>query len=153
VPILSTADAAKVEAYFRDYLQDPVTIALYTEKKSMLFVPGRRECEYCAETEELLSEVARLSDLVTLDVNDVRNTSDVGVADDVAPDMVPAFVLKGAGRGKVRFFGVPAGYEFSSLIQDVVDASTGVTRLSQPTKDELANLGEDVHIRVFVTPT
>jgi len=153
VPILSAADAAKVESYFRDGLRSPVTIELFTEKRSALFVPGRRDCETCAETEELLSEVAKLSDLLTLEVNDVRSSPDVASTAGVTADQLPAFVLKGASRGQVRYFGIPAGYEFSSLIQDVVDVSTGVTRLSQSTKDELANLDEDVHIRVFVTPT
>jgi alkyl hydroperoxide reductase subunit AhpF len=153
VPILSAADAAKVESFFNDNLQGPVTIELYTERKSPLFVPGRRECEYCAETEELLGEVAKLSNLITLDVNDVRSLPDAGTDGVLPPDLTPAFVLKGANRGQVRYFGIPAGYEFSSLIQDVVDVSTGDTRLSQTTKDQLANLGADVHIRVFVTPT
>jgi alkyl hydroperoxide reductase subunit AhpF len=153
VPFLSAADAAKVQTFFGDHLQDPVTIELFTEQKSMLYVPGRRECEYCAETEELLTEVAGLSDKVTLVVNDVRSAPDAAAAEGIASDMVPAFVLKGAGRGKLRFFGIPAGYEFSSLIQDVVDVSTGSTHLTQATKDELANLENDVHIRVFVTPT
>jgi alkyl hydroperoxide reductase subunit AhpF len=153
VPILSAADAAKVESFFRDNLQAPVTIELYTEKKSALFVPGRRECEYCAETEELLSDVVNLSDQLTLEVKDVRSSPDVLTMANVAADLTPAFILKGANRGQVRYFGIPAGYEFSTLIQDVVDVATGVTRLSQSTKAELASLGEDVHIRVFVTPT
>jgi alkyl hydroperoxide reductase subunit AhpF len=153
VPFLSAADAAKVQTFFSDHLQDPVTIELFTEKKSMLYIPGRRECEYCAETEELLSEVAGLSDKVTLVVNDMKASPDTAVAEGIAEDMLPAFLLKGAGRGKLRFFGIPAGYEFSSLVQDVVDASTGVTQLTQGTKDELARLENDVHIRVFVTPT
>jgi alkyl hydroperoxide reductase subunit AhpF len=153
VPFLSAADAAKVQTFFGDNLQDPVTIELFTEKKSMLYVPGRRECEYCAETEELLTEVAGLSDKVALVVNDVRSSPETAAAEGIVVDMLPAFVLKGAGRGRLRFFGIPAGYEFTSLIQDVVDVSTGVSHLTQATKDELANLSEDVHIRVFVTPT
>lgn len=153
MPFLSAADAAKVQSFFGDHLQDPVTIQLFTEKKSMLYVPGRRECEYCAETEELLTEVAGLSEKVELVVNDVRAAPESAAAEGITPDLLPAIVLKGAGRGKLRFFGIPAGYEFTSLIQDVVDASTGVTHLTEATKDALANLDEDVHIRVFVTPT
>ncbi len=151
--ILSAADAAKVQTFFGEHMQDPVTIELFTEKKSMLYVPGRRDCETCAETEELLNEVAGLSDKITLVVNNVRESPESALAEGIAPNLLPAFVVKGAGRGKVRFFGVPGGYEFSSLIQDVVDVSGGVTRLNQTTKEELAKLEDDVHIRVFVTPT
>ncbi len=151
--ILSAADAAKVQAFFGDHLQDPVTIELFTEKKSLLVVPGRRECEYCAETEELLGEVAALSDKVNLVAHDLRASPDDGASHGITPDMVPAFVLSGGNRGKVRQFGIPAGYEFTSLIQDLADVSTGTTRLSQTTKEELAKLPGDVHIRVFVTTT
>lgn len=151
--IIPTADAAKVRTFFDDNLQNPVTIDLFTEKKSLLVVPGRRECEYCTETEQLLGEVAGLSDKVTLIAHDLKEDPDAGLSLGIAPNMVPAFVLRGESRGKVRYFGIPAGYEFSGLIQDVVDVSTGETRLSQGTKDELATIQSDVQIRVFVTPT
>ena len=151
--MISAADAAKVQTYFAENLSGPVTIDLFTEKKSLLLVPGRRECEYCVETQVLLGEVADLSDKLSLAVHDVRNDPDAGMQDGIAPNMVPAFVLNGANRGKVRHFGMPAGYEFSSLLQDLVDVSSGETGLSQATKDELATIQSDVHIRVFVTPT
>ena len=67
---------------------------------------------------------------------------------------VPALVLRGPTEaGLVRFFGLPAGYEFSTLIADIVDVSKNNIQLSERTQTELANLTEDVHIQVFVTPT
>ena len=151
--MLSAADAARVQTFFADHLQGPVTIDLFTQKKSLLLVPGRRECEYCAETEELLGEVAGLSDKFTVVAHDVREDPESGASQGIASNLVPAIVLNGGNRGRVRHFGMPAGYEFSSLVQDLVDVSTGETRLAQATKDELATIQSDVHIRVFVTPT
>jgi hypothetical protein len=55
--------------------------------------------------------------------------------------------------GRVRFFGMPSGYEFSSLIDDVVDVSRGRTRLSEATREALAALATPLHFQVFVTPT
>ncbi len=55
--------------------------------------------------------------------------------------------------GAVRFLGLPAGYEFSTLIADIVDASTGQLALSEATQDELRALDQDLHLQVFVTPT
>ena len=55
--------------------------------------------------------------------------------------------------GAMRFVGLPAGYEFSTLIADIVDVSSGTVGLSQQTQDELRGLDQDLHLQVFVTPT
>ncbi|HEX2034128.1 MAG TPA: hypothetical protein VHS99_08075 [Chloroflexota bacterium] len=57
------------------------------------------------------------------------------------------------GRGLVRFFGLPAGYEFATLIDDIVDLSRRRTRLSEETRQALATLPGALHLQVFVTPT
>jgi alkyl hydroperoxide reductase subunit AhpF len=153
MPLIGAADAAKVKSFFDENLENPVTIELFTEKKLPIFVPGRRECEYCEETEQLLGEVAAISDKIQVNVHDLRANPDAGSQFDITNAMVPAIVLRGAGRGTSRFFGIPAGYEFTSLLQDLVDESTGTTKLAEATRTSLAGLTEDVHIRVFVTPT
>jgi hypothetical protein len=55
--------------------------------------------------------------------------------------------------GRVRFFGLPSGYEFMTLIEDVVDVSRASTRLSAATLQAVADLPAPVHLQVFVTPT
>ncbi|MGH2461461.1 MAG: hypothetical protein ACRDIY_21605 [Chloroflexota bacterium] len=153
MPIISADNADQVKTFLQDNLQDSVSIELFTRKRSMLFVPGQPECETCEDTEALLSELAVLSDKLSLEVHDLKANPVAGASEDVASDMVPTIVLRGKDRGKVRFMGLPAGYEFSTLIQDLANVSKGTTSLSQATRDDLAALAEDVHIRVFVTPT
>jgi alkyl hydroperoxide reductase subunit AhpF len=145
-------DLAKIRTFFDSHLQDPVTVDLYTQPKSKLLVPGQPECEYCEETEQLLREVADVSDKITLDVHNVRENPDAGMAYGVSAADVPAFVLRGQNKGSVRYFGIPAGYEFAGFLNDIAEVSTGQTQLSQDSLDKLANLASDVHIRVFVTP-
>ncbi|HEV2582228.1 MAG TPA: hypothetical protein VGT44_15335 [Ktedonobacteraceae bacterium] len=53
----------------------------------------------------------------------------------------------------MRFFGIPAGYEFSWLVEDLLDLSTGTTKLSEKTRTALQEIDQDLHIQVFVTPT
>jgi hypothetical protein len=55
--------------------------------------------------------------------------------------------------GLVRFFGLPSGYEFMTLLEDLVDLSAGSTRLSDTTRQAVAELSVPVHLQVFVTPT
>ena len=56
-------------------------------------------------------------------------------------------------KGKVRYFGMPSGYEFSVLLGSLVDASLGKSALSEETVKVLQGLDKDLHIQVFVTPT
>ena len=53
----------------------------------------------------------------------------------------------------MRFFGIPAGNEFRNLIDGIVEVGTGQSGLAQPTRDALAELEQDIHLLVFVTPT
>jgi alkyl hydroperoxide reductase subunit AhpF len=65
----------------------------------------------------------------------------------------PAVVVEGAQDYGIRFLGIPAGYEFSNLIDSIVAVSTGRPGLSEETVTVLAGLTEDVTIKVFATPT
>ena len=52
-----------------------------------------------------------------------------------------------------RLYGVPAGYEFSTLIEDILMVSQQQAGLSAQTLNELQKLTQPVNIQVFVTPT
>jgi len=54
---------------------------------------------------------------------------------------------------RIRFFGIPAGYEFTSLLDAILSVSKGDTILSQQAKEELKALQKEIHLQVFVTPT
>ena len=66
---------------------------------------------------------------------------------------IPAFVLQGQNKGQVRFFGIPAGYEFATLVEDLLNVSRGTTSLSEKTRDAFKEVNQNLHIQVFVTPT
>jgi glutaredoxin-like protein len=53
----------------------------------------------------------------------------------------------------IRYYGIPAGYEFSTLINDIMMVSRGESGLSAETKAYLAGLTQPLHLQVFVTPT
>jgi glutaredoxin-like protein len=68
-------------------------------------------------------------------------------------DKIPAIAVIGAKDYGVRFYGIPSGYEFASLVGAIIDVSRGESGLSQRSKDALRNLDQMVRIQVFVTPT
>ena len=53
----------------------------------------------------------------------------------------------------IRFFGIPSGYEFNSLIESILMIGKGESGLTEKTKQELKELKTPFHFQVFVTPT
>ncbi|MCX7624040.1 MAG: thioredoxin family protein [Thermomicrobium sp.] len=148
--ILSPADQEYLRGVFAERLRDPVTIELYTQRVTAISIPGY-ECATCRETNQLLEEVAALSDKITLQMYDLLQDAERARAAGI--EEIPAIVLKGHNKGTLRFIGVPAGYEFATLIEDIIDVSRGTTELSPLSRETLAKLAQPVHIKVFVTPT
>src|SRR5262245_52572236 len=144
-------DQQTIRRHLDDNMTGDVEIIMFTERPSLIIVPGRETCETCEDTQKLLEEVSTLSDKVKLSVHEMASAREQ--ADELGIDRVPAFVLKGAAKGRVRFFGIPSGYEFSAFIGDLVDTSKGQTDLSDETRLFLDSLTENVSIKVFTTPS
>ncbi len=150
MPLISEKDQQTLRDLFAERLQHDVTITYFTQHDSVLIVPGH-ECAYCRETREILDELAGLSDKLHLEVKDyVRDEAE---ARELGVTRIPAFVFSGQNKGHVRYFGIPAGYEFSSVVEDLLDVSTGAPELQDSTRQALDGLKQDLHIQVFVTPT
>lgn len=150
MPIIPEEDQQYLRDLFDDKLENSVRLRFYTQRTSVLSVPGR-ECATCQDTHELLEELVALSDKLELDVRDYLVEQQQARGEGI--NEIPALVLEGQNKGKVRFIGVPAGYEFATLIEDLVDVSRGTTGLEMHSRQALAQLKDPVHIQVFVTPT
>jgi len=109
------------------------------------------ECHYCAETRQLVEEVAQLSEHVTAEVYDF--VADKEQAERLGVDKIPAIAVVGAEDYGVRFYGIPSGYEFASLLHAIRLVASADPALAQETLDVLHGLESPVHIQVFVTPT
>jgi alkyl hydroperoxide reductase subunit AhpF len=109
------------------------------------------ESEYSLENEQLVREVAGCSDKVTVEVYNLH--IDREKASQYGIDRVPAIVVEGARDYGIRFLGVPAGYEFTNLIDGMQTAASGEPRLSPETLERLRGLTEAIEIQVFATPT
>jgi alkyl hydroperoxide reductase subunit AhpF len=103
------------------------------------------------QTVALVREVAALSDQLSVVVLNPHIERDQAQAYGV--EVSPAVIVEGARDYGIRFLGIPAGYEFSNLIDSIVTVSTGEPSLSEETKTALAGLAGDVTIKVFTTPT
>ncbi len=124
-----------------------------TGKVKLVYFTQELECQFCRETGILLNELAELSDL--LEVETFNFVNDKEVVEKYKVDKIPAVVMLD-GNDKdygIRFYGIPSGYEFATLLEDILMVSSGQSGLSSAIIDELAKLENDVHMQVFVTPT
>ena len=134
----------------RDYLKKEFAAKL-TGPVKLVMVTQEHECQFCKETREIVEELAGLSDKITAEVYDL-----VADKDKIAPygiDKIPAIAIVGAKDYGIRMYGIPSGYEFSSLIQTILMVSSGQSGLKDATKKALAELTKDLHVQVFGTPT
>lgn len=150
MPIIPDEDQKYLRDLFTERLEQDVTLNLYTQRQTGLIVPGQ-ECGTCRETHQLMDELVALSDKLKLEVHDFYAESDEARKQGIQE--IPALTLQGQNKGAVRFIGAPAGYEFATLIEDLIDVSRGQTGLQPETTKMLADLTEPIHIQVFVTPT
>ncbi|HMF00232.1 MAG TPA: thioredoxin family protein [Terriglobia bacterium] len=147
---LSADNQAEVKRLFEGLTGD-VHLIYFTQRESPLFIPGH-ECETCKDTRTLLEEVAALSDKIKLEVHDFVAESQL--AQEYAIDRIPALVITADSvKGRIRYFGLPSGYEFSVLLGSLLDASQGKSELSDASVETLGSVEKNLHIQVFVTPT
>jgi len=145
--MLSESIVKQVREFFKD-LKHPVAVLLFTSAET---------CDYCEQTRQLLEEVCALSKQFQLSVYDLEQ--DAGIAGQYHVADAPAIVIAGLdGDGNIqdygiRYLGIPAGHEFTTLIQDLVLVSKRDSGLSAATRKFLAELKEPVRLEVFVTPT
>jgi glutaredoxin-like protein len=127
-------------------LEQPVALVVFTQEF---------ECQYCKETRQIAEELAELSDRLSVQVYDF--VADKELAEQYGVDKIPATVVTLGGDEArdygIRYYGIPSGYEFSSLVHDILMVSVGESGLSAATRNWISELTEPLHLQVFVTPT
>lgn len=141
MPLLDKETAEQVKQELAD-LAGPVRLVMFTQKF---------ECDYCAETRQLVEEVAALSGQLTAKVYNF--VTDKEKAEELGVDKIPAIAVVGAEDYGVRFYGIPSGYEFTSLLHAIRMVAAGKAELSEEGMQALAEVTEPMHMQVFVTPT
>jgi len=69
-------------------------------------------------------------------------------------ERIPAIVMgKGGAGNNVKYYGIPSGYEFVTITEDLIALSQPKSPLSADTRKKLNLVDQDVHIQVFVTTT
>ncbi len=135
----------KVRQGIRERLQgmvDPVKIINFTQEL---------ECPTCRETSHLLRELVELDPKLSLETFNLQIDREQAAAHRV--DKIPATLIGNEKGYRVRFFGIPAGYEFAVLLEDIIGVSTGQSSLHPDSLERIQGLDAPIHLQVLVTPT
>ncbi|MCK4689016.1 MAG: thioredoxin family protein [Candidatus Marinimicrobia bacterium] len=124
-----------------------------SDKVKIVFFTQQLECSFCKETHQLLEELTGLSDKLSLETYNFQ--IDKKIVEKYGVNKIPAVVLlrkDGTDTG-IKFYGIPSGYEFSSLLEDIIDISNRKHGVSDNILRELEAIDKPVHIQVLLTPT
>lgn len=131
-----------IRSQLAESLVNPVRILMFTQEM---------ECRFCAETKQLLMELAALSDKIQVEVHDY--VADSTLANQYGIDKIPAVVIMREKDYGIRFYGLPFGYEFQTFLNGLTGVSKGTSNLPEEIEKALVEIKTPVNIKVFVTLT
>lgn len=147
---LNPQDAGFIRRRFASELQHDVTLEFFAPSTGGLVLPGP-DGETAEYTRRILEEVTTLSDKLHLNVHSV--VSEPEAARDFGIARTPAIAFVGAEDYGIRYYGIPGGYEFATLLELIIAVSAGAAALAESSREILARLKDRAAIQVFVTPT
>ena len=121
---------------------NPVKLVLFTQEM---------ECQFCREAKGVVEELAALSDKLSVEVYDI--VKDSAKAAEYRVDKVPAICVTGEKDYGIRYYGVPAGYEFTTLLSLVELVGNRESGLKPESKAKLSSVPSPADIQMFVTLT
>ena len=147
-----------MEKVLNDQIVKQITDAFaeIQEPVQILYFGSQDNCEYCAETRQLLEEVTEINDKLELSVYDIGQNQDIAAKFNVTN--TPGIVIAARDGSAVTNFGIqysgiPSGHEFNTLINDILIVSRRDSGLTEKTREFLKNLDKPLHLQVFVTPS
>jgi alkyl hydroperoxide reductase subunit AhpF len=142
MPLITEEVAGQLKEEFAR-LVSPVRLAVFSQS---LADPESEQVKRLVE--EVAAVDARLSAESYNFVLDKEKVEALGI------QRSPAIAVMGAEKDYgIRMYGLPSGYEFGTLVEAILDVSSGDSGLSEPTRTALKGIAKPVHLQVFSTPT
>jgi len=134
-------------------IREMLAASLKRPVQLVLFISDQN-CAYCEPTRELLEALSMLHDSLSLTMYDLQIDAERAAA--LGVDKAPGIVVLGGAEGHdygIRFYGIPSGYEFASLLEAIRIVGSDEVELQTATRQFLEGLTAPLHLQVFVTPS
>ena len=127
---------------FEKEFEKPVTLRVFSQAIG---------CDSCQTVEELISELVSVVGEDRLKYEVYSPVIDKEVAQKYQVDRLPTIVIEGDKDYGIRYIGLPAGLEFSTLVQGILQVSKRRPNLSEKTIELLKQVDIPIELMVFVT--
>ena len=127
---------------FEKEFEKPVTLKVFSQAIG---------CDSCQTVEELMSELVSVVGEDRLKYEVYSPVIDKELAQKYQVDRLPTIVIEGDKDYGIRYIGLPAGLEFSTLVQGILQVSKRRPNLSEKTIELLKQIDIPIELMVFVT--
>lgn len=117
----------------------------------LYFNSSEHNPEYCDATRSILDEIAPISTNVSVRILDFDKEKEH--VDRYCIIKPPAIVIQSETDRGLRYYGIPSGYEFSTLIHSMSMVGKNRIDISPEIREWASAVNQKVEIFVFVTPS
>jgi glutaredoxin-like protein len=140
--MMSEPDRTALERKFGAGMVDAVGIQLFVEEGSAI---GK-------ELVSFVNMFAGLNALIKVEVHDPEGGKSQRMRD-LRIENYPCIVFTKGDFSRIRYYGIPGGYEMPAFVDAIVELSASKTPLSPKAKASLATVRRKANIKVFVLTT
>jgi len=140
--MISEADRAALERKFSLGMKDEVTIELFVDGGIAM----------SKQLSELANALGDLNDKIKVSVRETLDGKDQRLKD-LRLENWPVLVLTKGDSSRIRYYGLPIGYELPAITDAIVELSMAKTPLSPKARGMLSTVRRKANIKVFVLTT
>jgi glutaredoxin-like protein len=140
--MLSEGDRASLERKFAQGMKDDITILLIADEGSAT----------AKELIDFAKTLAQLTPKIKVDIQMADGGKNLRMRE-LHIEHWPCLVLVKGDFARIRYYGIPAGYELPSLIDAIMELSSTRTPLSPKAKSALATVRRRANIKIFILTT
>ena len=148
--MFSPQNELEIRNRLSEIVHDVKMVLFANPSRRIILLSGNSGDAASEETEKLIRALAALSDKLKLEVYDPQ--ADPELARRYGVSEVPALILEGDRDYGIRYLGTPGGYEFASLLEDLISIGKRSSGLSEKSRELVQSITDPVDLKVFVTP-
>ena len=126
------------------HMENKVYVKLFADKD---------RCLTCAQTKEIIELLAELAPENMIDITIYDQEDNPPEIQKYNVERFPTILLHGDEEHNVIFTGIPSGYEFGTIVEDMLDISARKVTLKKENLEKVKKIDKPIKIQVFVTPT
>lgn len=139
--MISEGERLSLQRKFSSGMKDDVTLVVFADDTGI-----------ASELVETATNLAMLSPKIKVEVEKVVDGKNQRMRD-MRIENYPVLVVTKGDFNRIRYYGVPGGFEVSPISDAIVELSASKAGLSQKAKDSLATVRRRANIKIFVLMT